>query len=181
MSRRRAWVWIWICLSIAGLVFIACCLAFLRSILLPEWRLAQRRHEPEAVELVAAIETYHRDKGLWPQYVDDLHPEYLSQVPPEWTYYGPDERGYGPVVFIHGDVRSRLEYLFPPTFGDLPVGWRLVCEWGHGSFGESVTPMDPTAVSPEELSRRRIEELQRRIDREPDNEAHMREMQRLQE
>jgi len=177
MILRRAWLWI----ALSGLVIVLGCLAFVGSIVLPEWRFAQLRHEPEAVELVAAIETYHRDVGLWPQYVEDLQPQYLSQLPRKWTYYWSEYEDHGPCVFLHGDARSRLEYLFPPDIHDRPAGWRLVWELGPVHFGELASPVDRAVVSREELGRRRLKELQRRIDREPDNEAHEREMRQLKE
>jgi len=170
---------LWIALSGLVIVIVLCCLAFVGSIVLPEWRFAQLRHEPEAVELVVAIEMYHRDMGLWPQYVEDLQPHYLSQLPLKWTYYWSEYEDHGPEVFIHGDDRSRLEYLFAPTFGNMPAGWRLVWEMGQVHFGELAAPVDRVLVSPEELNRRRLGELQRRIEREPNNEAHVREMRRL--
>jgi hypothetical protein len=131
----------------------------------------------EGDHIVAAIKKFKGDRGLWPEYLDDLAPDYL-QAPPSraWFYeltpqrFESGEQHLMPNLSIHAPdepVRAHIGYEFDPAH---PT-WRL-----FGDTEERVLradPPEPVASAPsgmlphEGLIARELAELDRRIAREP--------------
>ena len=159
-----------VCLAVAGGVLVAVMAVRLRAQLD-----AQTLSKEEATAwaergrpVVEAIYRYKHAQGLWPQRLDDLVPRFATaeQVEP-WDYWWSHWGGWevsNRTQFPQGCAAYRKD-----RFG---TGWVRSLREGEEPLAVEQPVPEPEAVAEEELDRRILAELRRRIEREPGEMAH---------
>ena len=138
--------------------------------------------------IVAAIERFKAERGLWPEYLDDLTPDYLKAAPGrEWFYEltpvgEPGATGAGggkvlPSLSRHAEgrsVRAHVGYDFDPKnpawrlFGDVADDEERVLRAGTVELASTRGATMPA----ETVAANELAELDRRIKREPGMVEH---------
>lgn len=137
------------------------------------------RRSNEVIPAVVAIYRYRYAHGLWP---DDISEVALNQPIEDWIYIWPGyDAEYGPVLRLTGPLHMTIEYRFPVDPASKSEGWTGSCEGDE--FPLKVDQMIPAAptIPREELNRRVIDELHRRIRNDPKSQLHRRALERLED
>jgi hypothetical protein len=119
--------------------------------------------------LVAAVNRFHQDCDLWPEYLDDLFPRYLPAPPAPAWYYQLTPDGPALSTLLH-ERRTHLGYDFDP----LHPHWRVFGEVDNRLLPTTSPAITTTAPAPERLLHNELAELDRRIQREPSFLDHRR-------
>lgn len=147
------------------------------------WRTVKTfpRRADEVTHLVEAVYRYRNDRGLWPQYLDDLVPEYADDTgPTEWRYfwskYAADS---APTLHLDGPYHMSLTYHFPfVALAGKTEGWECSFEGDRLPVAVVQTIPEPPRMPRGERITRILAELERRVQREPDVQVHQEAMER---
>jgi hypothetical protein len=119
--------------------------------------------------LVAAINRFHQDCDLWPEYLDDLFPRYLIARPSAAWYYTVTPEGPALSTSTH-ERRTHVGYDFDP----LHPQWRVFGEVDNRPLSSTPPPATTSAPTPDTILANELAELDRRIAREPSLLDHRR-------
>lgn len=113
--------------------------------------------------LVDALYRFHHDRGLWPEYLDDLAPQFLPHRPsPIWNY---QVTPTGPQLATSVDTRTALGYDFDAH------NWRVAGLLDNRTL-RAAPATSPATLPAALLLSRQLAELDRRIAREPEDIQH---------
>jgi hypothetical protein len=114
----------------------------------------------EGQPIVDAIYRFKAQRGLWPQYLDDLAPEFLPKPPSlKWNYQlRPGEGGPSLAMRIGPSGTDTLGYDFDPVH----PSWRAL-EGYHDRVLKRASPPPPTTLPASTLAEHELKELDRRI------------------
>jgi hypothetical protein len=118
--------------------------------------------------IVAAIYAFKADRGLWPEYLDELSPAYLPKRPSsKWYYVGPP---VGPSLEQSPDNdRTHVGFNFAPV----SPAWRVSGN-GDERILQPEAPPGPSTLPAGVRIENELAELDRRIRWEPDLMEHRR-------
>jgi hypothetical protein len=121
----------------------------------------------EGQPIVDAIYRFKAQRGLWPQYLDDLAPEFLPKAPSlKWNYQVlPGGDGPSLAMRIGDNGQDTLGYDFDPA----NPSWRALEGYGDRVLKRlpPPNPLTRPASDPSAMAMRQLQELDRRIAREP--------------
>jgi len=159
-----------VCLAVAGGVLVAVMVARFDAQLEAETlsKEAAAAWAERGKPVVEAVYRYKHTQGLWPHRLDDLVPRFATaaQVEPWdywWSHWG------------EWEVSNRTQFPGGCALyrkGRFGTGWVLSLREGEEPLGVEQPVPEPEAVAEDELDRRILAELRRRIEREPDEMAH---------
>ncbi len=125
----------------------------------------------EGDPIVGAIDGFHAERGLWPEYLEDLVPGYLAKAPGQRWYY---ERDHGaPTLSVATEARrTHVGY----ELGRESSGWRVFGETDNRVLRSDVgvASTHPATMAKDKLVEEELAELDRRIAREPTWVEHWR-------
>ena len=125
--------------------------------------------------IVTAIYGFKAERGLWPEYLDDLVPEYLPKAPGRQWFYELSSSGrphgqprelpsLSTAATQEGLSRAHLGYDFDPT----SPAWRIFGDADQRIIRKGRPTGAPTTqLSADERTARQLKELDRRLQKEP--------------
>jgi len=158
-------------LLVIGLVVMGYMLATTTGIF--SWLDSEPEYGPYLAEGTPIVEAVHRfkaERGLWPQYLDDLAPAYLAKTPNARWIYKVDRSGPSLAHPLVGVARTWVGY----DFDAVKPTWKVFGEVYNRDIKTVAAVRVASTQSAEEQRAATVREYERRIRREPTDMTHRR-------